>query len=74
MLGLLLAALSVASNAVVGNWNSSDNDKTAKVSGMANLFFPDDVITLVNSASSQEKSNTAALKVILHIKKLTSFL
>ena len=52
---LFVSALFAGSNAVAGNWNSSSNGTTAKVDGSINLFVPDDVIRLFNSASPQEK-------------------
>ena len=52
---LFVSALFASSNAVAGNWNSSNKGTTAKVVGTINLFVPDDVMKLFNSASSQEK-------------------
>jgi len=52
---LFVSALFANTNAVAGNWNSSSNGATAKVGGSINIFVPDDVMRLFNSASPQEK-------------------
>ena len=52
---LFVSALFASGNALAGNWNSSNKGTTAKVVGTINLFVPDDVMKLFNSASSQEK-------------------
>ena len=52
---LFVSALFANTNAVAGNWNSSSKGTIAKVEGTINLFVPDDVMKLFNSASRQEK-------------------
>ena len=67
---LFVSALFASSNAVAGNWNSSSKGKIAKVEGTINLFVPDDVMRLFNSASPQEKIKHCGAKSDFSYKEI----